>query len=105
MAKKRTHTQHGTLGWSGDDTNVAKFTLVIDYTDIPENTLLSRAAAHDVIAFRRPHKARGRKHVMDNVDGKTFHVNWRDVGKRTMTPDEKRALIARLEAELENETE
>ena len=98
-----TYTIHGTIGWRDDD-NPAPFTLVIDYTDIPESTLKARAAAHDVIAFRRPHKNRGRKHVEANVRGKTFHVNWRDVGKRTMTTDEKRALIARLEAEIANET-
>ena len=97
------HTIHGTIGWRDDD-NPALFTLVVDYTDIPDATLYARALAHDVISFRRPHKARGRKHVDDNVRGKTFHVNWRDVGKRTMTTDEKRSLIERLEAEIANET-
>jgi len=92
------YTLHATIGWSGDE-DPSKFTLVIDYSGIPENTLLSRAAQHDVIAFRRPHKAKGRDHVK-KMNGKTYHVNWKDVGKRTLTREEKLNLIKQLEAEL-----
>ena len=96
------YTLHGTIGWQGEDDS-SKFTLVIDYSGIPKDTLHSRAAQHDVISFRRPHKSKGRKHVKE-MNGQTYHVNWKDVGKRTLTREEKLSLIKQLEAELANET-
>ncbi len=101
---------NGTLGWD-DDPKLAQFTLVIDYTDIPEQTLLARAAAHDIISFRRPHKARGRDHVV-NMNGQTYRVPWADVGKSDPTdkvveraksdPTYRARLEAQL-AEIDNE--